>query len=97
MKLSEMIRDEIDGAEECRGRDSQLTEWAAAAERMEDGVAVNKPQAVQHYTDQDKLARAQTQVEALKSVVLLLIGSLHPRALTLVDMERIQKAMRGES
>lgn len=35
MKLSEMIRDQIDGAEETRGFDSMLTEWTEMAERLE--------------------------------------------------------------
>lgn len=34
-KLSEEIRDAIDGGEECRGRDSQLTEWIKKADALE--------------------------------------------------------------
>lgn len=33
--LSTDLRDAIDGGEECRGRDSQLTAWADEAERLE--------------------------------------------------------------
>ena len=33
--LSEAILDEIDGAEECKGRDSMLTRWADEATRLE--------------------------------------------------------------
>lgn len=35
MKLSEELRDAIDGGEERRGRDSQLTEWITRAEALE--------------------------------------------------------------
>jgi hypothetical protein len=35
MKLSEELLDNIDGAEECQGRDSQLTRWVEAAEVLE--------------------------------------------------------------
>jgi hypothetical protein len=34
-RLSELIRDAIDGGEECRGRDSQLTQWIEMAESLE--------------------------------------------------------------
>lgn len=34
-KLSEELRDAIDGGDECRGRDSQLTEWTKRAEILE--------------------------------------------------------------
>lgn len=33
--LSSEILDDIDGAEECRGRDSKLTAWADAAKGLE--------------------------------------------------------------
>lgn len=35
MKLSASLRDALDGGEECKGRDSQLTEWIAQAEQLE--------------------------------------------------------------
>lgn len=34
-KLSELIADQIDGGEECRGRDAQLTEWVRLAQDLE--------------------------------------------------------------
>ena len=35
MKLSEDLLDAIDGGEECRGRDSQISRWADMAKRVE--------------------------------------------------------------
>jgi len=35
MKLSDDLLDNIDGGDECRGRDSQLSRWADKAERLE--------------------------------------------------------------
>ncbi len=34
-KLSDSIRAEIDGSEECRGRDAMYTEWIRRAEALE--------------------------------------------------------------
>ena len=38
--LSARIRDEIDGGEECRGRDAMLTEWATEAQALRDALAM---------------------------------------------------------
>lgn len=35
MKLSDQLLDALDGGEECRGRDAQLTEWARLARELE--------------------------------------------------------------
>nr|WP_294525812.1 hypothetical protein [uncultured Rhodopila sp.] len=40
MTLSESLLDAIDGAEETKGRDSQLGTWAVWAERMENALRV---------------------------------------------------------
>jgi hypothetical protein len=39
--LSSDILDAIDGAEETRGRDSQLTQWADRAQAMQDALSAN--------------------------------------------------------
>ena len=39
MMLSDEILDDIDGGEECRGRDSRLTEWARRAKALESECA----------------------------------------------------------
>ena len=41
--LKEQILDEIDGGEECRGRDSQLTSWADEIKASISGLLVAMP------------------------------------------------------